>query len=379
MSSTLRVLLVAGEASGDLHGAAFVGALRRRAPGVEVAGIGGDRLRAAGMRILVDTATVATMGFVETFGMMGRVLRAYRRVTRFLVEERPDLVVLIDYPEFNLIVARQAKRRGVPVFYFIGPQVWAWRSGRVRKIVRRVDRMGLVFPFEPELYNRIAHRNGEPLARFVGHPLLDVVEQTRSREQTLERYGLDPSRPVLALLPGSRKKELSYLLAPMSSAAVTLSRDGWQPVLALAPSLQRDDVARELPGGMPEFPVIEGDTYNVIAAANAAVVASGTATLETALLGCPMVIVYRVSPVTYWLARRLVHVSWIGMPNIILQRSVFPELIQERANADEIVRSVRALGDRRVDMREALAVLRQQLGEPGAAERAATLALELVR
>ena len=178
MSEPLHVLLVAGEASGDLHGAALVRALRRRVPSLDVAGVGGARLRAAGMRVLIDTEHVATMGFVETFGTLGRLVRAYRRLLRALDEERPQLVVLIDFPEFNLRLARQAKRRGIPVFYFIAPQVWAWRRGRVRTIAERVDKLGVVFPFEPDLYN-----NGRPLAEFIGHPLLDVVRATRSRRK----------------------------------------------------------------------------------------------------------------------------------------------------------------------------------------------------
>lgn len=370
----LRVLLVAGEASGDLHGAGLLRALQRQAPDIEVWGIGGEQLRAAGMRTLIDTASVATMGFVETFGTIGRLVSAYRRLVRFLDEQRPDLVILIDYPEFNLQVARQAKKRGIPVFYFIGPQVWAWRRGRARTIPRRVDKMGVVFPFEPALYNE-----GREVAEFVGHPLLDVVRQTRSREDTRAQYGLHPERPLVALLPGSRKKELRYLLRPLCAAAELLIAEGWQVVLAVAPTLRREDLAAELGGQLPPFPLAHGDTYNVVAAADAAIVASGTATLETALLGCPMVIVYRVSPVTYWLARRLVQLEWIGMPNIILQKPLFPELLQAAATPQAIAAAVRSLGHQRSEMRAALAGIRAQLGQPGAAERAATMALDLVR
>ncbi len=374
MSAPLRVLLVAGEASGDLHGAALVRALQRRVPAIEVWGVGGQQLRAAGMRILVDAASVATMGFTETFGTIGRLVRLYWRLVRFLDEQRPDLVVLIDYPEFNLLLARQAKRRGIRVFYFIGPQVWAWRRGRVRKIRRRVDRMGLVLPFEPALYN-----DGRELATFIGHPLLDVVRATCSRDETRRRYGLDCGRPLLALLPGSRKKEVRYLLPPMGAAAALLAAEGWQAVLALAPGLDPADAAKALNGQVPGFPLVSDDTYNLVAAADAAIVASGTATLETALLGCPMVIVYRMSPLTYWLARRLVQVDWIGMPNIILRRSVFPELIQAAATPGAMAAAVRSLLERRAELADALTALRASLGDPGAAERAADLALELVR
>ena len=374
MSEPLRVLLVAGEASGDLHGAALVRALRRRVPELDVAGVGGARLRAAGMRVLVDTEHVATMGFVETFGTLGRLLRAYRLLVRRLDRERPHLVVLIDYPEFNLRLARQAKRRGIPVFYFIAPQVWAWRRGRVRTIAERVDKLGVVFPFEPELYNN----GGRPLAEFIGHPLLDVVRSTRTRAETRARYDLDPQRPVLALLPGSRKKELRYLCRPMCEAAAQLAQAGWQPIIALAESLTVDDLRAAL-GGEVGLPIAHGDTYDVVAAADAAIVASGTATLETALLGCPMVIVYRLAPLTYWIARRLVDVQWIGMPNIILQRSVFPELVQAAATPEAMVQAVREVHARRAEIAAALEQLRARLGAPGAAERAADLALALLQ
>lgn len=373
MSRRLRLLLVAGEASGDLHGAAFVRALRRRVPAVDVVGIGGAQLQAEGMQVLFDMHGVATMGFVETFGSAGRVIDAYRRVVRSLDAQRPDLVVLIDYPEFNLRVARQAKRRGIPVFYFIAPQVWAWRRGRIRTITERVDKMGVVFPFEPALYN-----NGRVVAEFVGHPLLDVVQPTRARAETRARYGVGEAQRLVALLPGSRQKEVRYLLPPLCAAGARLAREGWQPIIARAPTVSMADISAALDGAPPPFPVADDDTYNVVAAADAAVVASGTATLETALLGCPMVIVYRMAWLTHWLARRLVHLQWIGMPNIILEREVFPELIQEEVTPDAVAAAVRTVAARREEMLAALASLRARLGEPGAADRAAALALTLV-
>jgi lipid-A-disaccharide synthase len=372
MSRGLRLVLVAGEASGDLHGAALVRALRARRPDLEVAGIGGAELRRAGMRTVVDASHVATMGFSEAFGSLGRLVSAYRAVVALLDRERPDLVVLIDYPEFNLMVARQAKRRGIPVFYFIGPQVWAWRRGRVRKIRRRVDRMGLVFPFEPALYN-----DGREIAAFIGHPLLDAARATRPRAETRRRYGLDPERPLLALLPGSRQKEIGYLLEPMRAAAEILAGERWQAALALAPGLAEEEVAA-LGSGSAAIALVRADTYNLLAAADAAIVASGTATLESALLGCPMVIVYRMARLTYWLARLLVRVKWIGMPNILLDRAVFPELIQDEVRGETLAAAVRSLGARREELAGALAEVRARLGEPGAAERAADMALELV-
>jgi len=370
------ILLVAGEASGDLHAAALVEALKQADPSIEVWGVGGQHLRAAGMHVLVDTAHVATMGLTETFGTLGRLFGMYRRLVRFLDEQRPRLVILVDYPEFNLLLARQAKRRGVRVFYFIAPQVWAWRPGRVRKIAARVDRMAVVFPFEPELYN---NGSGRRLAEFIGHPLLDRVRVTRSRGETLARHGLDPARRTLALLPGSRKKEIRYLLEPSIAAAQRLvEEDGWQAILALAPTLTVDDLQAELGRELP-IKVATDDTYNVVSAADAALVASGTATLETALLGCPMVIMYRVSPVTFAIAKRLVDVESIGIPNIILGRTVFPELIQSEVTPEALVAAVRGLQSRREEQSAALATVRERLGSPGAAQRAAAMVLELLR
>ncbi|MGD9762988.1 MAG: lipid-A-disaccharide synthase [Candidatus Binatia bacterium] len=374
MSAPLRVLLVAGEASGDLHGAALVQALQRRRPALSIAGIGGPRLRAAGMRALMQSEHVATMGLTETFGTLGRLLAAYRRLVRFLDEERPHLVILIDYPEFNLRLAAQAKRRAIPVFYFIAPQVWAWRKGRVHTIAERVDKLGVVFPFEPAVYNTADRQ----LAEFIGHPLLDVARPSRPRDETRARYGLAPDRPVLALLPGSRRKEVRSLFRPLCEAAVLLRQEGWQPIVALAESLGHGDLRAALGGAAVPVTIAHSDTYNVVTAADAAIVASGTATIETALLGCPMVIVYRVSPLTFWVARRLVDVQWIGMPNIILQRAVFPELLQHAVTPAALVSAVRTVHARRAETAAALAELRAKLGAPGAADRAADLALSLV-
>lgn len=374
MSRPLRIMLVAGEASGDMHAAALVRELRRRRPDLEVVGVGGENLRAAGMRTVVDSEEVATMGFVETFGTIGRHVRLYRELTAMMRREPPDLLILVDYPEFNLLLARRANRLGIPVFYFIGPQVWAWRSGRIRKIRERVDKMGVVFPFEAELYNT----GGKRLAEFVGHPLLDVVRSTRSRDETRALYGLEGAAPVLALLPGSRRKEVSGIGPAMLAAATMLATEGWRAVVAVAPGLG-DETIGPLLENYPGVAVARGDTYNVLACADAAVVTSGTATVETALLGCPMVIVYRMASLSYWLARRLVNVEWIGMPNIILKRAMFPELIQDEATPHNIAAAVRSLREREPEMKAALEELKTALGQPGAAGRAADLALEMVR
>jgi lipid-A-disaccharide synthase len=371
-----RVLLVAGEASGDLHGADLVTALRELAPDIEVLGIGGDRLRDAGMQTLADAAEVATVGLVEGIGRLRTLVRAYRAIARMLRDDPPDLAVLIDFPEFNLRLARSAKRRGVPVFYYIGPQVWAWRRGRIRKIARRVDRLAVVFPFEVPLYGGGAH------VEFVGHPLLDRVRITRGRDETLRRCGLDPARPTVALLPGSRQKEVSYVLPRLLAAAEILYRErGCQFTLALAPTVPRGDVDAQLRGLPFRVCVVVGETYNLIHAADVVLVASGTATLETALLERPMVIVYRLSRVSYALARLLVGVPFIGMPNIVAGREIVPELIQGAATGRRIASVARRILDDPVTRERtvrALADVRGGLGAGGAAARAARIAVGML-
>ncbi len=370
---TRTLFMVAGEASGDLHAAALLRALRRRDPQLRALGIGGHHLAEAGLEVLVRTDAIATMGLTETVGSLRQVWQAYRLARRTLAQERPDLVVLVDYPEFNLRLARYAKSLGLRVFYYISPQVWAWRRGRVRKLRRWVDRLAVVFPFEEALYNQ----NGRArIASFVGHPLLDLVHPTRAREETRQRYGLDAERRLLALLPGSRCKELRLLLPPMLETARVLARQGWQAALALAPTLAESDVRAALGGQALELPLVCGDTYNLVHAADAALVASGTATLETALLGKPMVIVYRVSGLTYWLGRMLIRVRHIGMPNVILDERVVPEYLQGEVRASVLAPAIEEVYRQREQLAGAWQRLRECLGEPGAAERAAALAWE---
>lgn len=373
-----RVLLVAGEASGDVHAGDLLRALRARMPALDVVGIGGEHCRAAGMRTLIDVREIATVGLFEGLAAARALVRAWRRLVHVLRREAPDLCVLVDFPEFNLRLARAAKRAGVPVLYYIAPQVWAWRRGRVRTIGRRVDRLAVVFPFEPALYAGYAAR-----VDFVGHPLLDRVRTTRPRAETRRRYGLDPDRPTVVLLPGSRHKEIDYILPPLLAAARRL-RDshGAQTALALAHTVGRGQVARYLEGGGVPVRVVEGDTHNLVAAADVALVASGTATLECALLETPMVIVYRLSAMTFALARLLVHgVRHAGLPNIVAEREIVPELLQGAATGDKVAAAAAAILDdpsRRRAMVEALREVRERLGRGGAAERAATIACEML-
>ncbi len=371
------VLLVAGEASGDMHGADLVTALRARVPAVRVRGIGGAHLRASGMDTLIDAHTLSTMGLVEARDRLGTIWRAYRAVRRIVREEKPDLVILIDFAEFNMALAGVAARAGVPVLYYISPQVWAWRRGRIRKIARRVSRLAVVFPFEVPLYAGSGVR-----ADFVGHPLLDRVHATRERAAVFAAHGFDPAKRLVALLPGSRQKEMQLLLPAMAEAAARLvARGDTQCVLALADTLSHEDIVVSMRGAALTIPVVSGETYDLVHASDAVIVASGTATLETALLERPMVIVYRTAPLTYALARRLVSVPFIGMPNLIAGRRVVPELLQDDVTPDRIVAEVaRVLDDpaHAAATTRALAEVRHALGEGGAADRAAAIAAEML-
>ena len=373
-----RVMIVAGEASGDLHGADFAAQLLARDPACELFGIAGERMRAAGVRALFKTEDIAGLGLAELTSTIRRTAGALRALRKILRRDPPDLVVLIDYAEFNLMLAGSARRAGVPVLYYILPQVWAWRRGRIGKLVKRAQRMAVVFPFEAELYARAGGN-----VSFVGHPLLDRVAPAQDRAATLARHGLESDARLLALLPGSRPAEVGYLLRPLLEAAMVLAaKHGLTPVIALAPTLAAAGL-REVAGAaaLEGVHIIQDDTYSIIAASDLALVASGTATLETALLGCPMVIAYKMSSITYSLARMLVRgVDYIGMPNILAGRAIVPELIQGDVTAAHLVRAAEPLLAEPLhsETAAALRAVRASLGAPGAAARVAAMALEMM-
>lgn len=375
---THRVLLVAGEASGDMHGADLVRALRAEWGHVEVVGIGGANLRREGMRTIVDAAELGTVGVFEAARGLGHIWRAYRALRDVLARERPDLCILVDFPDFNLRIARAAKRLGIPVFYYIGPQVWAWRGGRARTIGGIVDRLAVVFPFEAALF--------EPWqvdVHFVGHPLIDRVTVLRDRATVLGSIGLDPARRTILLLPGSRPTELAYMLPPFLDAARVLwaSDPRLQFVIALADSLDPALVRPHLAAAGLEIPIVAGATYDLMGAADLALATSGTATLECAILECPMVIAYRLSPITIALGRLLIRgIRHIGMPNIVAGREIVPELIQREVTGWALATAAKPIlydAARRAAVVENLREVRERLGGGGAARQAARLAVEL--
>jgi lipid-A-disaccharide synthase len=371
-----RVLIVAGEPSGDAQAAHLAKAMRAGDSSLELYGIGGGRMRDAGVDTFVDVHELSVMGISEVIGGVRRVWRCYRRLVRELRgASRPALVILVDFPDFNLRVARIAHRAGVKVLYYVSPQVWAWRTRRIDKICKRVDRMIVLFPFEVDLY-----RARGLDVHFVGYPLAEEVRPTRPIEQTRERYGLPLDRPLVSVLPGSRAKTVAHNL-PVMLDALRLLGDRAAFAVSSAPGLDRERVASQVAAAGLDVAIVEGDTYNLLAASDVVAVTSGTSTVECALLERPMVVVYRMSPISYAIARRLVKVPYIAMPNLLLGERVIPELIQGSLSGESLAAELeRYLDDDELcrSARVRLGAIREALVKPGAAERAAALAMEMI-
>ena len=373
--SAPTIMLAAGEASGDLHGAAVCRGLKGLAPACRLVGMGGARMAAAGMELLVDVTASAVVGGSEALSRLPVLYRALHRLRAALEEApRPAALVLIDFPEFNLRLARAARRVGVPVVYFIPPQVWAWRRGRVRTIRRLVSLVLAVFPFEPPFY-RLA---GVPVA-FVGHPLLDALADAPDRAAARRELGLAAGARVVGLLPGSRREEVARMLPVMGAAAARIraATPEVQFVLARAPTVEAEAIARHV-DGMTGLTMVDGRTHAVLRAADLALVTSGTATLEAALLGTPMVVCYRLSRVSGLAARLLIRVPWISLANLTLGRAVVPELYQASATGERLAEEALRLLENPGALdaqREAFRELAGRLGEPGVGVRAARLVL----
>jgi lipid-A-disaccharide synthase len=372
-------MIVAGEASGDLHGAHLVREMKAADPSLAFCGVGGQNLEAEGVRLIARSSEMAVVGLTEVFSTLRFIAGVFFRLRGMLRTEKPDLLVLIDYPDFNLRLAAAAKDAGVRVFYYISPQVWAWRKNRIHRIRQVVDRMAVILPFEKDVYAEMGVD-----VDFVGHPLLDAVKRTRSREEALAAFGLRDGRPIVAILPGSREKEVTTLLPEMAGAAEILARDfeGAQFVLPLADTVDPALVDGILRGRPVAVTVVPGQMYDAVGLADAAMVASGTATLETALLGTPMVIAYRISPLTAAVGRRVIRVEHIGLVNLIAGKRLAPELVQEEATGPRLAAEIRAIlasRENRDTIRTELAAIRHKLGEPGAARRAAAIALGLMK
>ena len=370
-------MISCGEPSGDLYAGALANGIRRADPSASISGFGGDHLRDAGATLVGHFSGISVTGLLEVVRVLPRTYAMYRRLVRHAAEHRPDVFVAIDFPDFNFRLARAIRRLGIPVVYYISPQLWAWRPGRMETMRAIADRVLVIFEFEKAIYERA----GVPV-EWVGHPLLDVTSPPEAAGSFRRRAGLARDRPVVAILPGSRRNELREILPRLVEAGVLIQQaiPGVQFVVARAPHL-RDELFAPLTAlaGSPVV-VVEGQTDHVLADADVAIVASGTVTLQAALHECPMVVVYRLSPTTYRLGRPFVRVDTFAMANLVAGRRVVPELIQDdftpKAVADQAIGLIRD-PQRRDEMRADLRAVKAALGPAGASARAARAVMEV--
>ena len=374
-------MISCGEPSGDLYAGALASEILRLEPGAAISGFGSERLRAAGASIVRDFKGVSVTGLTEALRVIPRSWQNYRALLRAADAERPDVFVPIDFPDFNFFLARAMHKRGIPVVYYISPQLWAWRRGRLKTMKRVADRVLCIFPFEAPFYEAA----GVPVT-FVGHPLLELTAPPEPRDTFLRAHGLDPAKPVVAMLPGSRRNELHAILPDLvrTAGAIAARVPDAQFLLARAPHLS-DDLFGPLeswPAGVTRPVVVDGVTDAVLASADVAIVASGTVTVQAALHGCPMVVVYRLGALTYRIGKPFVHVDTYAMVNLVAGKKVVPELIQEdftpQAAADA---ALRVLTDpaHAAAVKQELAAVRAKLGVAGASRRAAEAVLEVAR
>ena len=375
------IFIVAGENSGDLHGSNLVRELLKLDPELTVTGIGGGQLQQAGVKLLANIVDrLAIIGLTGVVKNAERIFRLYRKAIRFLEERRPGVVILIDYPGFNFRVMRAAKERGIPVVYYIMPQVWAWHQSRIYTLRDLTDRMLVVFPFEEKL----CQSAGMKQVRYVGHPLLDVMNLTMTRPEVFERFQFDPHKKLIGLLPGSRKPEIDRILPAMLGAAERIKKaiPDVQFALPRASTIKPELIQYYLSASDVEVKVVDAFRYNVRSVMDFALVKSGTSTLETAILKCPMVIIYKVSFLAWLIGKSVVKLPFIGLVNIIAGEMIVPELLQNEATPMNIAeRTIALLGDEKQleNIRYALAKVTEKLGGPGASIRAAQEVIEVLR
>ena len=373
-----KVMIIAGEASGDLHGSHLINAATESYPELSFYGVGGAKMEEAGCRILFPSDELSVMGLVEVFRQLPVIFRRFRQLKRVINDdERPDLLVLIDFPDFNLRLAKVAKAAGVPVLYYISPKVWAWRSGRARVIAERVDRLALIFPFEPQIYEHLGVK-----AEYVGNPLLDEFCDNQPQGLLRNALGIKENEPVVGIFPGSRNSELEYILDSLIETAELLfeRKPGIKFILPVAPSLSRTALEDKFSQTDLPISIVEDNIYEVASASNAVLTVSGTVTLQIALVGTPMAILYKVAPLSYAIGKRLIKIPYAGLTNIVAGREVAREFIQDAAEpeimSDEIVR---LLEDKNYieTMCQGLKDVRQRLGKPGCSKRVADIVAEM--
>jgi len=368
-------MIVTGEASGDLLAANLIRASRQINPSLSFFGVGGSRMQAEGCELLFAGEELAVMGLVEVLWHFPAIYKAFCSLRDLLRgPDRPDLLILIDFPDFNLRLARHAKAAGIPVLYYVSPQVWAWRRGRVKKIARVVDRLAAVFPFEPELY-----RGQDIQVEYVGHPLVADVKTTVEPQAYKVQHGLDPDRPVIGLFPGSRRSELKYIFATILDTARLLnqSRPEVQFLLPVAPSLDLSFFETEVSEAKLPIHLVQDNIYDTAQACDAVVSVSGTVTLQIALVGTPLAIIYKMNPLTFAIGKRLIKVPFIGLVNIVAGRRVVKEFIQNQASPEAIAGEMLHLIDDAEyasQMRAGLSEVKHKMGGPGCSENVARIA-----
>jgi lipid-A-disaccharide synthase len=373
----MKVMFSVGEASGDLNGASLAAALKLIQPGVRLYGLGGDQMRAAGIEILFDNKVLGVMGLVEPLLKLPGIFRLRRAMAELMDSERPDVLVVIDSGGFNIPLAKIAKSKGIPVVYYIPPKTWLYGRGRAKKIAATVDRVATIFDFENKAYEEAGAK-----VTFVGHPLLEIVKPTLSKSAAYEYFGARADKPVVLLMPGSRNQEITSLLPVMLAAVEKIRKHipDCQFYLPVAPTISSDKIKKIVADYSAPVTLTQDKTYDLMQISQVAIAASGTATLETSLMLLPTVIIYRLSKLTYSIAKMFVNLPYYGLPNIIAGRGVVPELIQEQVNADQIAEeTLDILTDLTVYSRilADLGEVRHRLGECGAVDKVAKIIIEV--
>jgi lipid-A-disaccharide synthase len=373
----MKIMISVGEASGDLHGARLAAALKELQPDITLLGMGGQAMHAAGVELIYDIADLGVMGIVEVIKNLRRLFVLRDQLVDVMKRERPDALVVIDYPGFNMRLAKKAKKLGIPIISYISPSAWAWGKGRAKETAEIVDRVAAIFPFEAKVYEEAGAK-----VTFVGHPLLDIVKPSMSKEAAYELFGADPAQPVAMLMPGSRAQEIDKLLPDILQAAELIAEKlpKCQFYLPIASTIAPDRIQGQLAKRCISVTLTQENTYDLMNISNLAIAASGTATLETSLMKVPTVIIYRVNALTYWIGRRLVKIPHIGLPNIVAGRQVVPELLQAAVTPQRIAaESLDILLNpaRQQQLQLDLAEVRSRLGESGAVAKAAAVILEV--
>ena len=372
------VLIIAGEASGDLHGYNLVRSIKEFDPEVEFMGIGGKRMKEAGVKLIASSSDMAVVGFTEVFTKLINILKAGIRTKKLLKRKKPDLVILIDYPDFNLYIAGYAKKVGIPVMYYISPQVWAWRTGRIKKIKERVDRMVVILPFEKDFYEKRGIK-----VSYVGHPLIDAMPKEIDKEKIKISFDAKKYYPIFGIIPGSRKEEIKNTL-PIMLEALNILKNRYKNIIAYLP-LANTISPEYVKGFIRDYPFVRllsnQDIYNMLAICDIAFVTSGTATLEATVMEVPMIVVYKGSPISFWIAKMLVKVQYISLTNLIAGEKIVPEILQNELTPEAMAEeSIKIIENRKnkEDIRSKLKMVRNLLGKGGASKRAAKIAIKMM-